>query len=123
MNSLPIDPNLMPLINGVKPYLGSKAKDYADMFTGMMKLLSSNSGREVITTMSRIMLPADIKTAAGSTTQAISPQMYSPNIAFSLFLVLVLLIFATGGMNWAGLIAEEANKTDACNQPDATIEI
>ena len=112
MNNLPVDPNLMPLIASVKPYLGPKAKSYADIFTGVMKLLTSSSGKEVITTMSKLMLPQNV--SANSAAVGMGNQMFGANIAFSLFLILVLLIFATGGMGWGMAADAENSEPDAC---------
>lgn len=93
MTNLPIDPNLLPLLDGVRPYLGAKAQGYTDMFKSMVKLLTSNSGREVITTMSRMLNPGQTVTAEG----VLQGPVTGMNFAFALFLILILLLFASGG--------------------------
>lgn len=128
MKNLPIDPNLMPLINGVKPYLGTSARNYADMFSSTLKLLSSNSGREVITTMGRILAPNVKGTVSTETNKGLSALLMGPgpSIAFSLFLILVLLIFATGGLGWADLMDaadDEVNTPDNQAEPGDAIDV
>jgi len=124
MSNLPIDPNLLPLVNGVRPYLGNKARNFADMYTGMIKLLTGNSGKEVLTTMSRILAPRNAQALAEA--KGAQAQMYTPNIAFTLFLILILLILATGGMGLMELAEENAGDVDICGKPavpDDAIEV
>lgn len=120
MNNLPLDPHLIPLLNGVKPYLGAKSRNLADMFTGVVDLLTSNSGKEVISTMSQLLVPKTVSAVHRNPVQSIAPQMFVP--AFSLFLILILLIFATGAMGWTGLTAEEISDVNTCDQPEGDHE-
>lgn len=115
MSNLPIDPNLLPLLDGIRPYLGTKARNYSDMLSSMVKLLTSNSGREVITTMSRMLTPAPNVTAEAVQAAPIP----GPNMAFSLFLILVLLLFASGGMGWPVAVSELFS--DTCPRDDGEV--
>lgn len=125
MSNLPIDPNIMPLINGVKPYLGLKAQNYADMFASVIKLLTSNSGQEVITTMGRILAPDTADSVSIETNKGLGALMVGPNIAFSLFLILILLIFATGGLGWMGGFdaADEVSTDNPGSDPAGATEV
>lgn len=118
MNNLPIDPNLLPLLDGVRPYLGLKAQNYADLFASMIKLLTSSSGQEVIATMSRMVAEGTSKTAAAGTAKNMGTQVFAPNIAFSLFLILILLLFSIGSFGWPAISAVEAGDVNTCGQPE-----
>jgi hypothetical protein len=118
MNNLPIDPNLLPLLDGVRPYLGSNAQNYADLFASMIKLLTSNSGQEVIATMGRMVKESTSNTTAADTAKNMGVQAIGPNIAFSLFLILILLLFSIGSFGWPAISMEEAGDVNTCGQPE-----
>gem|GEM_PF-5129637 len=94
MSHQPFNSNLVPLIQGIRPYLKAEYISVADGILSIMNLISSQQGQEAARAMSR-MLHFDeknnrtllIETAAG-------PMTLNLPSAFTLFLILILLILS-----------------------------
>ncbi len=86
MMPVTVDPNVIPLLQGVKPYLGSKGQNLADSVLSFLRLISSQAGQETLKVFSTSMNP-EIGTQADGA--------WSLNYAFTLFLILLLLVLSS----------------------------
>ena len=94
MSYVPIDPNIVPLLQGFRPYLGEKGQVVTDGLVSLFDVVTSNSGQEAVKTMSRALASIGgegktitLKTATGNLTLSL-------NLVFVLFLILILLILS-----------------------------
>lgn len=94
MSYVPIDPKIVPLLQGLKPYLGSKGQVVSEGILGLIQVLTSQHGQEAVKSMSKIYsVPGSgermitVNTAAG-------PVTFSLNLVFVLFLILILLLLS-----------------------------
>ncbi len=94
MSYVPIDPNIVPLLQGFRPYLGEKGQVVTDGLVSLFDVVTSNSGQEAVKTMSRAFASfggegktITLKTATGNLTLSL-------NLVFVLFLILILLILS-----------------------------
>lgn len=94
MSQIPINPNVVPLLQGFKPYLGTKGQVITDGVLSLISLVTSPTGEEAIRTMSRALtaIGGEEKTFTVRTTEG--PVPLSLNLAFVLFLILILLILS-----------------------------
>ncbi len=86
-------PNIVPLIQGVKPYLNTHLQTTADGVLSLINLLSSPPGQETVKAVSKLFsLPSK---NTGITVYSVNgPVTLNINYAFVLFLILILLIFS-----------------------------
>lgn len=92
-NSL-VNPNVIPLLQGLKPYLGNNGQVLTDGVLSLVQLMTSQHGQEAIHTMSKVIAGPNksdkimtVNTVGGSVTVSL-------NLAFTLFLILILLILS-----------------------------
>lgn len=90
-----VSPNVVPLLQGLKPYLGNSGQTLAESVVSLLQLLTSPQGQEAVHTMSKVIGGSGksdktftINTVGGGTTG------FSLNLAFTLFLILILLILS-----------------------------
>ncbi len=94
MSYVPIDPNIVPLLQGFRPYLGAKGQAVTDGLLSLLEVVTSNPGQEAVKTMSHALTSIrgeektiTLNTAAGTVTLSL-------NLVFVLFLILILLILS-----------------------------
>lgn len=94
MNNVPFNPHIVPLLQGIRPYLGANGQVVSDGILSIIQLLASNPGQEAVRTMSRVFTPpgADDKTITVNTVGG--PVTLSLNLVFVLFLILILLVLS-----------------------------
>lgn len=94
MDYIPVNPNVVPLLHGLKPYLAKDGQVVTEGILSVLQLLASQQGKDAVATMSKIF------TESGSSGKAITvntvngPVTFSLNLAFVLFLILILLILS-----------------------------
>ena len=94
MSFEPINPNVAPLIHGVKPYLGSSGQVLADGALSLIQLLTSQHGKDAIQTMSKVLSTPGKPDKVISIPTATGSIGISLGLAFALFLILILLILS-----------------------------
>lgn len=94
MDHIPVNPNVVPLLQGIKPFLAEEGKVVTEGILSVLHLLTSEHGKDAVATMSKIF------TESGSSGKAITvntvngPVTFSLNLVFVLFLILILLILS-----------------------------
>lgn len=94
MSDLPINQNVVPLLHGLKPYMGSGGQVLADGVISVIKLLASNHGQEAIGAMSRVFTAPGKGTKTITVNTGAGPVTFSLNMVFVLFLILILLLLS-----------------------------
>ena len=92
MNNPLFNPDIVPLIQGLKPFLPDNAQYYADGVLRLIDLATSESAQEAAQNLSRMFLLPDNKSITIQT--AAGPLTLSLDSAFLLFLILILLILS-----------------------------
>lgn len=90
----PINPNVVPLLQGLKPYLGIRGQSLADGVASVVNLLGSQHGQEALHTMSKMFSTTGDGDKIVTIDTAAGPITLSLNLAFVLFLILILLILS-----------------------------
>ncbi|KNZ70675.1 hypothetical protein Tfer_0353 [Thermincola ferriacetica] len=86
MSSSPLNPNLVPFLQGLKPFLGPKGQNLTDITLNLLKILSSQTTQETVQ-----MLNEAVNKNSSAAQGVASPVDY----AFTLFLILILLILSS----------------------------
>ncbi|MFA5882190.1 MAG: hypothetical protein WC834_08335 [Eubacteriales bacterium] len=95
MSYVPIDPKIVPLLQGLKPYLGSKGQVVSEGILGLIQVLTSQHGQEAIKSMSKIYsVPGSSGERMITVNTAAGPVTFSLNLVFVLFLILILLLLS-----------------------------
>ncbi len=95
MNRLSVDPNVVPLLQGLKPFLSSRSQVITDGILSVVQLLTSQHGQEAIQAVSKIFAAADKRDKKPTVQETGDGHVISPvNMAFTLFLILILLILS-----------------------------
>lgn len=94
MNYLPVSPNVVPLLQGLKPYLGSKGHVLVEGVTSVFNLLGSSPGQEAVGAMSKVFTTVTKSDKAITVNTSAGPVTLSLNLAFTLFLILILLLLS-----------------------------
>ncbi len=95
MYRLSIDPNIVSLLQGLKPFLSQRSQVVTDGVLSVIQLLTSQYGQEAIHTVSKLFTPPAGKdnVSAAQETGTV-PVIFPSNLAFTLFLILILLILS-----------------------------
>ncbi|MHB9094415.1 MAG: hypothetical protein ACYC21_07055 [Eubacteriales bacterium] len=107
MDNFLVKPELIPLLNGLKPYLGSKGQTLADSIMSVVQLLTSQAGQEAFENVAKMLPSFGIKgvtvpnetnldqtdnlSVEGMAMQGGGFGAFGGNFAFVLLLVLILL--------------------------------
>jgi len=94
MSYVPINPDVVPLLNGLKPYLNQKGQVVTEGVLSIIQLLTSNPGQETVKTLSKVFRTAGQDDRVITVNTAAGPVAVSISIAFTLFLILILLILS-----------------------------
>ncbi|WP_418790448.1 hypothetical protein [Phosphitispora sp. TUW77] len=94
MNSIPIDPNIGPLLQGFRPYFGAKGQVITDSLLSLLEVVSSNPGQEAVKTMSKALASFGSEEKIFTLKTATGTLSISLNLVFTLFLILILLILS-----------------------------
>lgn len=94
MDFQPINPNVVPLLQGLSPYLGKKGQIVSEGISSFVNLLSSNYGQETVRTMSKVFSVTGKGDKVFTVNTPSGPVTFSLGIAFALFLILILLILS-----------------------------
>lgn len=94
MSNVPINPNVVPLLQGVKPYLGLNGQVVTDGVLSLIQLLTSQPGKEAVYTMSKVFSAPGGGDSAVTVNTVTGPVTFSLNLAFTLFLILILLLLS-----------------------------
>lgn len=94
MEFQPIDPNIVPLIQGLKPYLGSRGQVLAEGATSLVNLLASHHGKEAIRSVSNIFTAGGKGDKIVTVDTAAGPVSLSLSMAAVMFLIFILLILS-----------------------------
>ncbi len=104
MSLSPFNPHVVPLLQGVKPYLGTQGQSFTDGILSLINLLASQPGQQAIEAVSKLfLLPGrpgkeiTVHTASGPITLNLSS-------AFTLFLILILLILSTNTLSFGPVV-------------------
>lgn len=112
MNNGLLSPDLLPLLKGLKPFLPHRGKQIADGVQSLVEMLTSGIGQSTLRTINDL---AGSKSGANkSVTVNLGGVPITLNLgsAFTLFLILILLILATNLGGMVGTPAPEAPATD-----------
>ena len=94
MNLALSDPEILPLIHGLKPYLGVKGQVLSDSISSVLQLLSSQHGQQAVQTLNQVMSTWGQDGKMISFGTPLGEFSFSLNAVFILFLILVLLLLA-----------------------------
>lgn len=94
MNHIPVNPNIVPLLQGLKPYLATDGQVVTDGILSLLQLISSEQGKDAVTTMSKVFTPSGSDGKAVTINTVAGPVTFSLNLVFVLFLILILLILS-----------------------------
>ncbi len=94
MDFQPINTNVIPLLQGLKPYLGTKGKIVSEGLSSLVNLLASEHGQEAVKTMSKALTVTGKGDKVFTVNTPGGPVSFSLGIAFTLFLILILLILS-----------------------------
>ncbi len=88
-------PELITLIQGIKPHLGDKGQAVSDGVLSVMSLISSEHGQQTLQNLDRVLsaLGMDGKNVTISTASG-RPVAFSLNSSFILILILILLLLS-----------------------------
>lgn len=112
MSFEPIHPSVGPLLQGIKPYLGSSGQNLAEGVLSLINLMASHHGKHAVQSMSQVL------SGSGKSGRVITIPTGSGEISFSLhsafvlFLILILLILSG---NLLAISGSEAETTDDPN--------
>lgn len=117
MSSIPINPNVVPLLQGLKPYLGANAQVVSDGVINLVKVLNSPHGQEAVQSLSKVITAPGRGERVFTVDTFAGPISFNLGMVFALFLILILLVlsasFLTLGPSLYGNLtqAEEYNGT------------
>lgn len=94
MSHIPVNPNIIPLLQGLKPYLAHNGQVVTDGILSLLQLLSSEHGKEAVATMGKVFTPSGSDGKAVTINTVAGPVTFSLNLVFVLFLILILLILS-----------------------------
>lgn len=94
MNNLPINPNVVPLLQGLRPYMKSGPKLVTDGVLHLVQMLSSSHGQEAVKAISNALTAPGKDHKIITVNTVAGPVTFSLNMAFVLFLILILLILS-----------------------------
>lgn len=95
MDNSVIKPELITLIQGIKPYLGNKGQIVSDGLLSVMQLVTSEQAQQTLQNLDRVLstLGMDGKNVTISTASG-RPVTFSLNSSFILFLIPILLLLS-----------------------------
>ncbi|PKM80332.1 MAG: hypothetical protein CVU89_14035 [Firmicutes bacterium HGW-Firmicutes-14] len=120
MSNLPIDPNLIPLLRGVHPYLGSKGKVVTDSILSLVDVVTSPHGQNAAETISRAFTTYGVNDRMITVNTRKGPVTLSLNNAFTLFLILILLILSGNLLAFSESMYSAS--PDSAEEPDSGYE-
>lgn len=94
MSHIPVNPHIIPLLQGLKPYLANNGQVVTDGILSVLQLLSSDHGKEAVATMGKVFTPSGSDGKAVTINTVTGPVTFSLNLVFVLFLILILLILS-----------------------------
>ena len=94
MSYVPINPDIVPLLQGFRPYLGVKGQVVTDGLLSLIEVVTSNPGQEAVKTMSKALVTVGGEDKTITVNTAVGPLPLSLNLVFTLFLILILLILS-----------------------------
>lgn len=94
MSHIPVNPHIVPLLQGVKPYLAKDGQVVTEGILSLLQLISSEHGKEAVATMSKVFTPSGSDEKAITINTVAGPVTFSLNLVFVLFLILILLILS-----------------------------
>lgn len=94
MNNLLVQPELVPLLQALKPYLGSKGQTVSDGVSNILKLVTSEPGREALNTLDNVLSTWGVDGKPISFNTPLGQVQFSMGSVFVLFLILVLILLA-----------------------------
>lgn len=103
MDFLPVDPEVMTLLKDLRPFLSQRAAAATELAENCLEILTGESGRKALHAFSRLV--------SGSQTLADNGRRFTN--PFTLFLILILLIFSFSTMTTARIIPVEGEVRDA----------
>ncbi len=112
MSFVPFSPHLVPLLQGIKPYLGIKGQNFTDGMLSLINLLASQPGQQAIEAVSKMfLLPS--KHGKGITVHTVSgPITLNLSSAFVLFLILILLILSGNLLSLGPVVDDPVGRAD-----------
>jgi len=109
MSYVPFNENIVPLLNGLKPYLSSKSKIVTDGILSLINVLGSHPGQEAIKAVSQVFTTSGKNDRVITVNTVSGPVTFSLGLAFTLFLILILLILS-GNLLAIGCGLQEAEQ-------------
>lgn len=94
MDFQPIDPNIIPLLQGLKPYLGTRGQALAEGASSLVNLLTSHHGQEAVRSVSNIFMVKGKGDKVVTVDTAGGPVSLSLSMAAVLFLIFILIILS-----------------------------
>ncbi len=105
MSYLSFDSKIVPLLQGLKPYLNSRSQLVTDGILGLIQVVNSQPGQEAVQTISKFYPASGNEDRVITVNTAAGPVTFSLNLVFVLFLILILLLLSgnllafSSGMN------------------------
>jgi hypothetical protein len=94
MSNISAEPNLIPLLHGLKPYLRQNGQVFADGILSLLQLLSSSHGQEAVVNISKVFSTSGKGDKMISLNTSKGLVALSTSTVFSLFLILILLLLS-----------------------------
>lgn len=94
MSTVPINPNVVPLLQGLKPYIGSNAQAISDSVINMVKLLTSHHGQEAVQSVTKVLTTPGKDERIFTVDTFAGPISFNLGMVFALFLILILLVLS-----------------------------
>ncbi len=94
MSYIPIDSNIVPLLQGLKPYLGSKSQVITEGILSLIQVMTSHHGQEAVKSMSKLYSVSGLNDRMITVNTVAGPVALSVNMVFLLFLILILLLLS-----------------------------
>lgn len=94
MDLQPIDSNIIPLLQGLKPYLGNRGKVLAEGVSSLVNLLTSHHGQEAVRSVCNIFTANGQRDKIVTVDTAAGPVSLSLSMAAVLFLIFILIILS-----------------------------
>lgn len=94
MSFVPVNPNVIPLLQGLKPYLASNGQFVTDGILSLIQLLTSDHGKAAVSAVSKVFTTSGNGGKVVTVNTVAGPVTFSLNLVFVLFLILILLILS-----------------------------
>ena len=94
MSTVPINPNVVPLLQGLKPYIGSNAQVISDSVINLVNLLTSHHGQEAVQSVTKVFTTSGKDERVFTVDTFAGPISFNLGMVFAMFLILILLVLS-----------------------------